>query len=111
VGVFTFPDAILADIIHYDSVRAGMRRETLYYGAENVVEKWTGSLMCPIFGVLLLFGETVDNPLGTRLMGPVAGVASMVGFLFFRGYRLLDSVTAEGVQFLADPDRPPARQA
>lgn len=111
VGVFTFPNAILADIIDYDSVRTGMRREALYYGAQNVVEKWTGSLMFPIFGALLLVGETVDNPLGIRLMGPVAGVASLVGFLFFRGYRLPDSVTAESVQFLADPDRPQARQA
>lgn len=111
VGVFTFPNAILADIIDYDSIRTGMRREALYYGAQNVIEKWTGSLMFPIFGVLLLFGETVDNPLGIRLMGPVAGVASLVGFLFFRGYRLPDFVTAESVQFLADPEGPQARQA
>ena len=111
VGVFTFPNAILADIIDYDSVRTGMRREALYYGAQNVIEKWTGSLMFPIFGVLLLFGETVDNPLGIRLMGPVAGVASLVGFLFFRGYRLPDSVTTESVQFLAGPDRAQTRQA
>ena len=110
VGVFTFPNAILADIIDYDSLRTGMRREALYYGAQNVIEKWTGSLMFPIFGVLLLFGETVDNPLGIRLMGPVAGVASLAGFLFFRGYRLPDSVNAESVQFLAGPASPPARQ-
>jgi len=110
VGVFTFPNAILADIIDYDSVRTGMRREALYYGAQNVIEKWTGSLMFPIFGVLLLLGETVDNPLGIRLMGPVAGVASLVGFLFFRGYRLPDSVTAESVQFLAGPEGSQARQ-
>jgi len=109
VGVFTFPNAILADVIDYDSVRTGMRREALYYGAQNVVEKWTGSLVFPLFAALLLFGETVDNPLGIRLMGPVAGVISLLGFVLFRGYRLPDSVTEESVRALIHL-RPPDAQ-
>jgi GPH family glycoside/pentoside/hexuronide:cation symporter len=107
VGVFTFPNAILADIIDYDSVRTGLRREALYYGAQNVVEKWTGSLVFPVFAALLLFGETVDNPLGIRLMGPVAGVISLLGFVLFRGYRLPDSVTEESVRELTGAKRQP----
>ena len=99
-GVFTFPNALLADIIDYDAVRTGARREALYYGAQNVLEKWTGSLMFPIFGALLLLGETADNPLGIRLAGPVAGVAALAGVAFFRGYRLPDNVTAESVKHL-----------
>jgi hypothetical protein len=47
---------------------------------------------------VLLLGETADNPLGIRIVGPVAGVASLIGFLFFRGYRLPDAVTAESVR-------------
>jgi GPH family glycoside/pentoside/hexuronide:cation symporter len=97
VGVFTFPNAILADIIDYDAVRTGVRREALYYGAQNVIEKWTGSLMFPIFAGLLLLGETTDNPLGIRMMGPVAGVAAFIGYVFFRRYWLPDSVTPETV--------------
>ena len=93
VGVFTFPNAIMADIIDYDGLRTGMRREALYYGAQNVLEKWTGSLMFPLFAALLLLGETPDNPLGIRIMGPVAGALSLVGFAFFRGYRLPDDVS------------------
>lgn len=80
VGVFTFPNAIMADVIDYDALRSGMRREALYYGAQNVLEKWTGSLMFPIFGLLLLLGETSENPLGIRLVGPVAGVAALIGW-------------------------------
>jgi GPH family glycoside/pentoside/hexuronide:cation symporter len=96
-GVFTFPNAILADIIDYDAVRTGMRREALYYGAQNVIEKWTGSLMFPIFAGLLLFGESTEDPLGIRLAGPVAGAAAILGFLSFRGYWLPDSVTPESI--------------
>jgi GPH family glycoside/pentoside/hexuronide:cation symporter len=105
VGVFTFPNAIMADIIDYDAVRTGMRREALYYGAQNVVEKWTASLAYPLFAALLLFGETPGNPLGIRLVAPVAALASLAGYLTFRGYRLPDEVTPASV---AAMDAPPS---
>jgi GPH family glycoside/pentoside/hexuronide:cation symporter len=107
VGVFTFPNAILADVIDYDAVRTGARREALYYGAQNVIEKWTGALVFPIFAGLLLLGETTDDPLGIRMMGPVAGAAALLGFLSFRGYWLPDSVTPETLA--ASPARLPPR--
>jgi GPH family glycoside/pentoside/hexuronide:cation symporter len=94
VGVFTFPNAIMADIIDYDSLRTGMRREALYYGAQNVIEKWTGSLMFPLFAGLLLLGETPGNPLGIRATGIAAGALSLIGFVCFRGYHLPDDVSA-----------------
>jgi GPH family glycoside/pentoside/hexuronide:cation symporter len=102
-GVFTFPNAILADIIDYDDVRTGMRREALYYGAQNVLEKWTGSLVYPIFALLLLCGESPDNPLGIRLVGPVAGILALLGYATFRQYWLPDSVTPETVARAAPP--------
>ena len=97
-AVFTFPNAIIADIIDYDEVRTGMRREAIYYGSQATIEKWAGSLFAPILAGVLLLGETADNPLGIRMVGPVAGAASLIGFLFFRGYRLPDAVTAESVR-------------
>lgn len=96
-AVFTFPNAITADIIDYDEVRTGMRREAIYYGSQQTIEKWAGSLFAPILAGILLLGETVDNPLGIRLAGPVAGAAALLGYLFFRGYRLPDEVTADSV--------------
>jgi GPH family glycoside/pentoside/hexuronide:cation symporter len=98
VGVFTFPNAIMADIIDYDSERTGQRREALYYGAQNVVEKWTASLAYPIFAGLLLLGETPDNPLGIRLTGVVAAVASLAGWWTFRGYRLEEKALGDEAQ-------------
>jgi GPH family glycoside/pentoside/hexuronide:cation symporter len=97
-AVFTYPNAIMADIIDYDEVRTGMRREAIYYGSQATIEKWGNSLFAPILAALLLLGETADNPWGIRLVGPVAGVAAFIGLLFFRGYRLPDEVTPASVR-------------
>ncbi len=97
-GVFAFPNAIMADIIDYDALRTGMRREALYYGAQNTIEKSVGSLATGIMAMLFLLGETADNPLGIRLVGPVAGIIAVMGFFLFRGYSLPDTVTAETVR-------------
>ncbi len=102
-AVFTFPNAIMADIIDYDEVRTGMRREAIYYGSQATIEKWATSLYAPILALVLLLGETADNPLGIRMVGPVAGVAALLGYMLFRGYRLPDQVTAESVRQVGLP--------
>ena len=109
-AVFTFPNAFMADVIDYDELRTGMRREAIYYGALSTIEKWASSLYAPILALILLAGETADDPLGIRLAGPVAGLASFLGYLCFRGYRLPDEVTAESVRaagLSVDGPRPP----
>lgn len=43
--------------------------------------------------VLFLFGKTEADPLGIRLVGPVAGAFVLLGYgIFVRGYRLSDEV-------------------
>jgi GPH family glycoside/pentoside/hexuronide:cation symporter len=96
-GVFAFPNAIMADIIDYDALRTGLRREAFFYGTQNTIEKWAGSFEVGILALLFLAGESSDNPLGIRLVGPIAGLAALAGFLFFRNYRLPDTVTRETV--------------
>jgi Na+/melibiose symporter-like transporter len=96
-AVFTFPNAITADIVDYDELRTGHRREAIYYGTQATLEKIASSLFPLILALLLLLGGTADDPLGIRLVGPVAGFSALVGFLTFRGYRLPDTVTAETV--------------
>jgi hypothetical protein len=96
-AVFTFPNAITADIIDYDELRTGHRREAIYFGTQATLEKIASSLFPLILALLLMLGGTADNPLGIRLVGPVAGFSALVGFLTFRGYRLPDTVTAETV--------------
>ncbi|GAG49871.1 unnamed protein product, partial [marine sediment metagenome] len=57
-AVFTYPNAIMADIIDYDEVRTGMRREAIYYSSQATIEKWANSLYAPILWAVLLLGET-----------------------------------------------------
>jgi GPH family glycoside/pentoside/hexuronide:cation symporter len=97
-AVFTFPNAITADIIDYDEQLTGARREAIYYGAQATLEKAAGALYAPLLALILLLGETAENPLGIRMAGPVAAVAALLGYLFFRGYRLPDHVTADSLR-------------
>lgn len=97
-AVFTFPNAIQADIIDYDAVLTGQRREAVYYATQATLEKIASSLFPLILALLLTLGSTPDNPLGIRLVGPVAGLACIAGLISFRGYRLPDQVTPESVR-------------
>ncbi len=94
-GNYLFPAPLTADIIDYDSLRTGFRREATYYGAQNFVEKTTSALAPLVLGLLLTLGRTSDDSLGIQLVGPVAGLLVLAGFLAFRGYDLPDDVLDE----------------
>ena len=97
-GVNLLPRAITADITDYDELRTGMRREGVFYASQNLFEK-IGSSFAPLaLALLLLLGDTADNPLGLRLVGPVAGIIAFMGFWLFRAYRLPSTVTRESVK-------------
>jgi glycoside/pentoside/hexuronide:cation symporter, GPH family len=94
-GNYLFPAPLTADIIDYDSLQTGVRREATYYGAQNFVEKTTSALTPLLVGALLLLGSTTEEPLGMRLVGPVAGLLVLVAWLAFRRYDLPDDVLAD----------------
>ena len=96
-GVFVFPNALMADIVDYDALETGMRREGIYYAAQNLIESLVVALHALILAGLLTLGGTAENPLGIRLVGPVVGLSIALGYAFFRRYRLPDVVTAETV--------------
>ncbi|MBI4032898.1 MAG: MFS transporter [Candidatus Blackburnbacteria bacterium] len=93
-GQFVFPNAILADVIDYDATKTGLRREAIYYGMQNTLQKFSFALSSIIFGTTLsFFGATVDHSLGLRLIGPIAGLATLFGFVIFvLWYKLPDEV-------------------
>lgn len=93
-GVYLFPAALTADIVDHDSIGTGMRREGSFFGTQNLVEKTATSLSPLMLSLLLLLGNSADDPLGIRLVGPVAGVIVFVGYLVFRRYDLPDDVLA-----------------
>jgi glycoside/pentoside/hexuronide:cation symporter, GPH family len=91
-GVYLFPATLTADVIDYDTVRTGMRREATYYQLHSFVEQAATSLAPGLLAGLLLLGDTKSDQLGIRLVGPVAGALVLVGYFVFRRYDLSDDV-------------------
>lgn len=108
-GVYLFPAPLTADIIDYDNLRTGLRREAIYFGSQNFVEKTATALAPLLLSGLLLLGDTTGNPLGIRLAGPVAGLAVFLGYLVFRRYDLGDDVLPGGRRSSATAPPPPPR--
>lgn len=94
-GNYLFPAPLIADIVDDDALRTGMRREGIYFGAQNFVEKTTSAFTPLLLALLLSLGKTADDPLGIRLVGPVAGAIVLLAWLSFRRYDLPDDVMAE----------------
>jgi glycoside/pentoside/hexuronide:cation symporter, GPH family len=94
-GNYLFPAPLTADIIDFDELRTGMRREATYYGAQNFVEKTTSALAPLVLGILLTLGRSSDDHLGIQLVGPVAALLVLAGYFVFRGYDLPDDVPGE----------------
>ncbi len=87
-GVFLFPNIITADIADESALSTGTRREAMFYGSQNMVEKFAISLAPLIFSLVLLAGDSAANPLGVRLVGPIAGLLVLAGYISFRSYEL-----------------------
>lgn len=98
-GLYVFPNAIVGDIADYDELKTKRRREAMYYAGFGFMEKAAWAVSAFLVSILLpVFGFTVDNPLGIRLVGPIVGVISIFGFLGFRGYRLPDTVQGKSLE-------------
>jgi Na+/melibiose symporter-like transporter len=95
-GVFLFPGILTADIVDYDATRSHTRREAMFYGTQNMVEKMAGSLSPLIFALVLLAGDSAEDPLGVRLVGPVAGMLVLVAYFAFRSYSLTPDIPRHG---------------
>jgi len=87
-GMFILPNAIVAEITDLDHRRTGTRREAIYYGMQGLVTKAAIGLSSAVLGfVLTTWGQTLQQPLGIRLTGPIAGVSALLGLIAFYFYR------------------------
>ena len=75
-------------------------------GAQNFVEKTTSALAPLLLGALLALGHSAADPLGVRLVGPLAALLVLVAFVSFRRYDLPDDVLHDpGLSAQAPPAR------
>jgi GPH family glycoside/pentoside/hexuronide:cation symporter len=91
-GMFAVALGLIADLTDYDELKSGQRREAVYYGIYGIVRK-TGWAACSLImvGVFGLFGFTVENPMGVRVVWLVSAFACLLGFLVFIPYKIGDS--------------------
>ena len=88
-GNMVLPMAILADIVDYDEKVTGLRREAMYFGMQGFLQKAATAMSQGLQGILFaVFGYSVTNHLGINLLGPVAGLSGLIGFLIFLKYPL-----------------------
>ncbi len=96
-AVFMLPKVLTADIADYDAMLTGERREAMFYAAQNFFEKITFSLPPAILALVLLLGDTTEDPLGLRLAPVIAGALAISGVALWHRYRLPDTVNRETV--------------
>lgn len=91
-GMFAVALGLIADLTDYDELKSGQRREAVYYGIYGIVRK-TGWAACSLImvGVFSVFGFTLENPMGVRVIWLVCALACLLGFLVFLPYRIGDS--------------------
>jgi GPH family glycoside/pentoside/hexuronide:cation symporter len=91
-GMFIAVLGIIADLTDYDQLKSGQRREAIYYGIYGIVRK-TGWALCSLIlaGVFSVFGYSVENPLGVRVIWLVCALSCLIGLLIFTPYKLGDT--------------------
>lgn len=97
-GMFATVLGIIADITDYDELKHGQRREAVYYGIYGIVRK-TGWAFCSIIiaGVFSVFGYSVENPLGVRIVFLVCSLVCLAAFFAFIPYKLGDNKEQTGI--------------
>ena len=96
-AVFMLPKGLTADIADYDAMLTGERREAMFYATQNFFEKLTFALPPAFLSLILLLGDTTEDPLGIRLAPVVAGVLALSGIALWHRYRLPDTINRETV--------------
>ncbi|HDD24017.1 MAG TPA: MFS transporter [Chloroflexi bacterium] len=91
-GYFIIIYAMMGNVVDYDEMLTGRRREAIYYGTfsfANGLGISVGTLILPL--LLEWFGYTKQNPMGVRVAFLAMAVAVGIGIAIFRGYRLGDT--------------------
>ncbi len=84
--------AMMGNVVDYDEILTGRRREAIYYGTFSFaigLGSSVGALVLPL--LLNTFGYTRENPLGVRSGFLVMAVFVLIGYVIFQRYKLGDT--------------------
>jgi len=56
----------------------------MFFSAQSFMDKVTEAFAPLLLGLILLLGNSRENVLGIRLVGPIAGLVVFAGYLLFR---------------------------
>lgn len=81
------PNAMVADIAHYDAIKTGVRREAMFFGTRTFMSKMGQMISMLVISALLLIERNGSNELGIRLTAVAAGIFCFLGLILLLFYR------------------------
>lgn len=81
------PNALVGDVVQEEERQSGRQLSGMFFGVRAFVMKVGISLANLIFPSLLLFGKSIDQPLGVQLTAIGAVIFCVAGWNIFRRYR------------------------
>ena len=100
IGLWLIPGSILPDIIEWDQLKVGERREGAYYGIWTLIRKGaTGGAFMIIGSVLTLIGyapnveQTPSALFGIKMLfGPIPSILLIIGIIIFLKFPITKEV-------------------
>ncbi len=84
--------AMMGDVVDYDQMLTGKRRESMYYGVFGFSRKVGFAFAVITFPFLFeMFGAKPGDDLGLRSVWAMLGIVSLLGYFVLHGYKLGDS--------------------
>lgn len=91
-GYLIMAYAMMGNVVDYDEMLTGRRREAIYYGNFSLATNVGSAVAAAVLPAMLkTFGDTQINPMGIRLSFILAGVMAIVAAAVFLGYKLGDT--------------------
>jgi GPH family glycoside/pentoside/hexuronide:cation symporter len=83
---------MMGNVVDYDEMLTGRRREAIYYGTFSFAIGLGGSVGALVLPMLFkTLGYTHENPLGVRVAFLVMALFVVIGYLVFQKYKLGDT--------------------
>ncbi len=88
-GLMVIPNVIISEIIDEDVKVNNIHREALFFGVQGLINKLMVSLSAFIVSLFHdLFGNSASEPIGVILIGPIAAVVAIIGFVFINKLKI-----------------------